>query len=449
MKSFFLGLALAATASTAAADPVDDVVRDQMRVSHLPGVAVAIVTDGRVTKLGTYGNANLEWPSRVDTHTRFQIASATKLFTGILLMRLVEQHKLSLDDPISKFFPKAPESWSHIRVRQLANHTSGLAEEDGNVPTNSIDHFVAAAMKRPLAYATGSEARYGFADFTVLRAILEKVGGASISDLLRREIFAPLHLKDTGFAMAEDDGEVRTGELIPKRATIYRWAGDHYRTSDFFYGPMGYGAGGIFTSISDFAKLFAAIDQGKLLSPASLKELATPATLPGGRHSDFGIGWTVRQYRGASIIGHSGGPALSDIVRITKNRRTIIVLTNEHIFYPMLAQRIADLTLPLPPPPSVVDERPAVASNFLAMWNALASGQPTLPFTVSQGDPAAPLRDGFGKALVVAVGRAHAANLMSVQADGRRIYRIKFDRQVSEWVVQADAAGRIADFSPA
>src|SRR5688572_16456798 len=106
-----------AVATPACADTVDAIVAEQMAVSHLPGVAVAIVEDGRVAKLAGYGQANLEWPSSVDPDTRFQLASATKLFTAILLMRQVEQGRLSLGDPLSKFFPGAPQSWSRIRIR--------------------------------------------------------------------------------------------------------------------------------------------------------------------------------------------------------------------------------------------------------------------------------------------------------------------------------------------
>ena len=155
----FLAAALFA-AAPAETDQIDDIVTEQMKVSHLPGVAVAIVDHGRVTKLATYGEANLEWPAKVDPDTRFQLASATKLFTGILLMRAVEQGRLSLDDPISTFFP-APESWSGVHVRQLANHTSGLNEDLGQPRPKTLAGAVAASMKQPLAYEPGTEARYG------------------------------------------------------------------------------------------------------------------------------------------------------------------------------------------------------------------------------------------------------------------------------------------------
>lgn len=449
MRSGLLAASWLALAAPALADPIDDIVVEQMRVSHLPGVAVAIVDHGKVTKLAAYGDANLEWPAKVDTQTRFQIASATKVFTGILLMKQVEAGRLSLDDPIAGFFPDAPRRWSRIKVRQLANHSSGLNERLGQPRPKTVAEAVAAAMKQPLAYEPGAEARYGFTDFIVLRAILERVSGLSLPQLLKRDILKPLQLKETGFALAEEDGLVRTGELIRKRASIYAWTGDRYRTSDFFFEPLGYGAGGIYASIGDLARLFVAIDLGRVLKPSSLRELGTAATFPNGRKSGFGIGWTVRDYHGTPVIGHSGGPALADIVRIPSQGRTIVVLTNQHVFFPMLAERIADQTIKPPPAIGIADDKSAIARNLKGLWDALVAGKSVAAFISPGSNPAEPLSNGFGKALVMAVGPLQGCVLVGVEPDGRRTYRLQFERKTWDWRVKTDDAGLIVDLDPA
>jgi CubicO group peptidase (beta-lactamase class C family) len=449
MRNMLLFLTMLLAAAPAKTDRIDDIVTEQMKVSHVPGVAVAIVDNGRVTKLASYGDANLEWPARVDPDTRFQLASATKLFTGLLLMRTVEQGRLSLDDPISNFFSGAPESWSRIHVRQLANHTSGLSEDLGQPRPTTLAGAVAASMKQPLAYEPGTEARYGFTDFMILRAIIEKVGGASLPQLFDRELVKPLGLTETGFAMAEDDGMVRTGELIHKRASIYGWASDRQRTSDFYFEPLGYGAGGLFSSASDLAALFAAIDVGKVLKTGSLAAITTPATLPNERKSGFGIGWTVRDYHGVPVVGHSGGPALADILRIPSQGRTIIVLTNQHTFFPMLAERIADLTIPEPPLKGIADDRPAVAANLRALFDALAAGRDDQRFAAEGSSPGEPLRRGIGKALIEAIGPLKSVTLVRIEHDGARVYRLAFQRKQWDWIVKVDSTGRIADMRPA
>ena len=442
-------LALATSVTPARADPIDDVVREQMAVSHLPAVAVAVVDRGRVTKLKAYGQANLEWPAAADADTRFQLASATKIFTAILLMRQVEQGRLSLDDPIAKFFTGAPESWSRIAVRQLANHSSGLAEHLGTPAPKTVEEAVAASMREPLAYEPGSEARYGFTDFTILRAILEKVGGLPLPALLEREIVAPLGLTSTGFALAVDDGNVRTGEVLPRRASIYAWENGRQRTSDFFFSPLGYGAGGLFSSARDLAKLFAALDEGRLLQGASLNALMAPAVLKSGKTGGFGIGLTIRSYRGVPVVGHSGGPALADIVRIPSHGRTIIVLTNQQIFYPILAERIADLTLPEPETIAYREGRPEVAANLRGLFAAAAAGGDTQAFVAGPGKPDEPLKSGFGRALVEAVGPIESLALVRVDPDGQRTYRLRFARKVMDWTLAADEQGRITSLRPA
>ena len=450
MRTVFFALAATLFAAVPPkTDQVDNIVSEQMKVSHLPGVAVAIVDKGRVTKLATYGDANLEWPARVDPDTRFQLASATKVFTGILLMRAVEQGRLSLDDPISNFFPGAPESWSRIHVRQLANHTSGLNEDLGQPGPKTLAEAVAASMKQPLAYEPGTEARYGFTDFTILRAVIERVGGASLPQLLDSELVKPLGLKQTGFAMAEDEGMVRTGELIHKRASIYGWSGDRQRTSDFFFEPLGYGAGGLFSSVSNLAELFAAIDAGRVLKPGSLVAITTPATLPNGRKSGFGIGWTVREYHGVLVVGHSGGPALADILRIPSQGRTIVVLTNQHMFYPVLAERIADLTIPELSLTGITDDRPAVAINLRGLFDALAVEGDDRRYAAEGSNPGEPLRSGFGKALIEAVGSLESVTLVRIESDGARVYRLAFQRKQWDWIVKVDSTDRIADMRPA
>jgi hypothetical protein len=259
----------------------------------------------------------------------------------------------------------------------------------------------------------------------------------------------PLGLKQTGFAMAEDEGMVRTGELIHKRASIYGWSGDRQRTSDFFFEPLGYGAGGLFSSVSNLAELFAAIDAGRVLKPGSLVAITTPATLPNGRKSGFGIGWTVREYHGVLVVGHSGGPALADILRIPSQGRTIIVLTNQHMFYPVLAERIADLTIPELSLTGITDDRPAVAINLRGLFDALAVEGDDRRYAAEGSNPGEPLRSGFGKALIEAVGSLESVTLVRIESDGARVYRLAFQRKQWDWIVKVDSTDRIADMRPA
>lgn len=434
-----------------APDQIDTVVRRQMDLNHIPGVAVAVVERGRVVKLAVYGTANREWDAPVGLDTRFQLASATKMFTGLLLMRLVEQGKLGLDDPLTRWLPNAPASWANIRVRQLADHTSGLAEQ-WNAPRDAtLDTILATAMAAPLAYVPGSEARYGFTDFTVLRVILEKAGGDTLPQLLQKQLFEPLDMRATAFANASDDGTVRVGDIVPRRAQIYGLRGDKLTTSDFFFTPQGYGAGGLYSSIDDLARLFAALDAGRLLTPASVREIETPATLTGGGRAPFGLGWIARSYRGATLAGHSGGPALADIWRVEDRKLTVIVLTNQQVLHPLMAEAIVDTLLPpLAAERAIADDRPAIAANIRAAVTMAAAGDAgaSAAFAPSGKDAAASIVSPFARAMLRGMVLLRSVDLLQVKADGERRYRLGFAYKTVVWLASAEADGRLARFRP-
>lgn len=454
MKTLLPTFALLLAAATARADAIDERIERMLARGHVPGAAIAVVEDGRIRKLAVYGKANLEWDIAVDEHTSFQLASATKIFTGIALMRLVEQGRLALDDPLTQFFPDAPPTWARIRVRQLADHSSGLPDDLGQPRSHTVADIVAAAQARPLAYEPGSESRYGFTDFVVLRAVLEQVSGKSLPDLFRDEIFLPLGLRNPRFAHARNEGpSIRSADLVPHRATIHAWKDGSQRVSDFLYGEQGYGAGGLNASIRDLAEVFVAIDRGRLLKPASWKALQTPATLPDGRRSGFGIGWTVRSYRGTPVIGHSGGPALADILRVDARKLTIIALTNQQRYYPLLAEAVADAYLPpAKPGPTLADTRPALTQSMrAALADAARAKLDKARFADTGAEQTLGFLGDFGAALLEALGPIREIALIAdAQDDGRvtRTYRIAFKERAMHWHLVAREDGRIEALHP-
>lgn len=453
MRFIASALLLSALAPTAQADPIDDYVRRQMAVSHIPGVAVAIVRKGQIESIRSYGEANLEWNAPVGPDTRFQIASATKLFTGIALMRLVEAGKIELDATLDRFFPEAPPEWRTITVRQLANHSSGLSDR---LPEHddTVAATVAAAMKTPLAYAPGTASRYGFTDFIVLRAVMEKVASKPLTEIFRDEIVTPLGLRDTGFNDERQWGPVRSALPLAHRASAYAWKEGLQRTSNFLYGETGYSAGGLHASARDMAAVFAALDLGALLKPASIKALQTPPLLKDGKPGGFGVGWTTRSYHGVKVVGHSGGPALADVLRAESHGLTVIVLTNQQRFFPLLAEGVADFYLP--PAPALMPVADHAPELTVLMRGALAEAAAGGKLDRTRYGPTGlknivPFLEDFGQALLVAVGPVQRVTLLSDSSEkgGRaRRYAIDFERKRMFWLFAVDAAGKIEDLHP-
>jgi CubicO group peptidase (beta-lactamase class C family) len=435
------------------ADPVDKYLRSQMSLNHIPGLAVAVVRDGRLVKLTSFGAADLEWGNKVTPDTRFQLASSTKPLTGTALMRLVQAGKIGLDDPISKYLPNAPEAWRKITIRHLATHSSGIPE--GPAPSyQSVDAVVDAVAKLPLEHVPGADSGYGSADFVVLSAILQKVTGLPFDRFLSQTLLAPLKMSETGFNGMSEMGPIRSSEVVPNQAGIYLWNGERQQVRSFLFSAPAYSAGGIYSSVRDLARFAAALDRGALLKPEVLSTMWTPHRLNDGKQTTWGIGWVVRSYEGRRTVGHSGGPALSDFLRFPDDRLTVIVLQNQQKMYPYLARGVADFYLsqrsglavqPVP------DSKLEVTNRLTKMLNSFSAGEfDSAAFSPDQKD----LMEDVRNLLVpfcVSLGAPTSITLIGEAPDGKvleRTYAAFYGKKRVEWIFDLDANGKIVGIDP-
>ena len=172
---------------SAKADKIDDYIATQMGRLHVPGVSLAIVSDGRITKAQGYGFANLELKAPAKKDTVYEIGSNTKQFTAAAIMMLVEQGKVRLGDPVTKYFPDAPEAWRGITIRHLLSRTSGIQNHVA-VPhwldifsTNLAfetapprDDLLRMFFKLPMEFQPGETWAYDNTGYYLLGIIIEK-----------------------------------------------------------------------------------------------------------------------------------------------------------------------------------------------------------------------------------------------------------------------------------
>jgi CubicO group peptidase (beta-lactamase class C family) len=187
-----------------AVDPaaVDSYLREQIAARRLPGLAVAVVADGRVVVLRGYGSAARGRP--VTPRTQFFIGSCTKSFTALAVMQLVAQGRLRLDAPVRRYLPwfrVADDAASEaITARQLLNHTSGLSEGGDPRPNDRhaslVESARALAAVRPTA-PPGATFQYYNQNYRVLGALIEHVSGQPYAGYLRDHVFAPLTMSRT------------------------------------------------------------------------------------------------------------------------------------------------------------------------------------------------------------------------------------------------------------
>lgn len=316
-------------------------IRTEMQQEHIPALAVAIVDHGRVVAENAYGTANLEWNGRAGTHTPFQLASATKIITATALMALVQQQKLALDDTLGKYLPDAPKAFKLITVRQLAAHLSGIPMTPLSQPAATFEDAVKAAESLALQSPPGTKTGYVSDDYILLRAVMEKAAGEPYSRLVHDLVLDPLGMSDTSFDDTADDGVIQVSSPIQQRVENYKWDGTRQL---LFHGVYKWAsAAGAFCSIDDLTKWAIGLDNHRVLSASSIATMSTPVPRADGASGPFGVGVVVSKKAGEVTFGHSGGPALADILHYPGRDLTVIVLQNQIEVMPHLAQDIAAL----------------------------------------------------------------------------------------------------------
>jgi CubicO group peptidase (beta-lactamase class C family) len=347
-------------AMPAAADQTDDYVMAEMRRRNIPALALGVVRDGKIVKQQAYGRANVELNVPATTETVFLLASITKTFTATGIMALVEEGKLSLDDPARKLISRLSPSWAGVTVRHLLTHTSGLPDlalddDLGTYISETREGALKKLAEMPLKSRPGTKWEYNETNYVLLAMIIEKLSGLPYAEYMTGRFFRPLGMSATAF------GDAR--ELIPQRASIYT----HYQTRagksvlsadklwnyQYVYPAYDYAGAGLNTSLSDLLKWDLALGEGRVLKRATLGQMWTTVKLRSGREFHFkgstvgwGHGWMIDDAPQHKAVFHTGGDA-SAYARFLDDRLSVAVLTNCQGAEPdALLQGVAALYLP-------------------------------------------------------------------------------------------------------
>jgi CubicO group peptidase (beta-lactamase class C family) len=322
--------------------------RSQMDTFHIPALSVAIIDDGKVVLQEALGTSNIEHQIQNSVGTAFQLASVTKLISATALLTLVQSYQLDLNDRIRHFLPELPLQWDDMKVMDLLSHQSGVTDLlllRQNFRT--IDEAVDTAASRNLDFEPGTKTVYAGGDYAIIMKLVEHVSGMSFQEFMDEALFDRLGMKHTVFNNMEQDFIYRTSDTISFATSVYLWDENRHqqRVFSMMFPSWTYAAGGLFSSISDLAKWVVALDKNQILEPAFQTLMWTPSKLRSDEDSPFGVGWIVDNYHGEKVTGHSGGPALADVVRLPDRKITVIVLTNQVNLRPFLAMKILDMYL--------------------------------------------------------------------------------------------------------
>lgn len=336
---------------TAFVAAVDALAADALARGPVAGLSIAVFSRGERVLAKGYGAADLEAAVPATAETSYPIASVSKHFTAALVLRLVDQGRLSLDDPLARFFPDARPQIGVLTLRNLLDHTSGLTR--GGVAPRAAARSV--LRRGGTARAPGEVWDYSNYNFSLLGLAIEEATGRDYASLVRDELTAPLGLTGTGYC---EDG---TG--VPGRARDYLSGGRRLSPTDYWAGGRFFAGGGLCSTVLDLVAFERALEDGRVVSPASLRAMRASTPLPGGIAAGYGLGTRIGETAGRAKIGHTGGGQGNKAVlaRYPADDLTIAVLFNTERDH-------ADVT------PNEMEER--IARLFFAGSGALPAAPP-------------------------------------------------------------------------
>jgi CubicO group peptidase (beta-lactamase class C family) len=343
-------------AQQAPPEDIDEYVSRAMKEFNVPGIAVAIVKDGKIQFAKGYGVKKMGETAPVDADTLFAIASNTKAFTAAALGILVDEKKISWDDPVIKYLPNFqmydPYVSREITIRDLITHRSGLGLGCGDLlvfPSSDFSRDDIVYKQRFMKPATSFRSHYAYDNllFIVAGQIIPAVTGKSWEEFVKERIFDPLGMNSTNSSITA----LKPGVNF---ASPHAKAEGQLQTVPYMNFDNGVAAGGINSSVNDMSKwMIAQLDAGlihdpergdhRLFSERVSKDMwtaQTPITIGDSppqlaalrpNFINYGLGWLLSDYRGRKMVWHTGGlPGMySRVTLMPELKLGIVVLTNQ------------------------------------------------------------------------------------------------------------------------
>ena len=385
---------------------IDKMYAELAAREHLPGLAYGIVLDGKLIHSGGLGFANLEQHTPAGAGSQFRIASMTKSFVAMAVMKLRDEGKLKLDDPVAKYLPefgklRRPTADSPvITIRHLMTMTTGLPEDNPwgdrqmELSNAALGKFVGGGLS--FSNATGQTFEYSNLGFVMLGKVVSTVSGMRFQDYISKRILQPLGMKDTGWEYARMPAD--------KLALGYRWTGSAWEREPMLHDGDAAAMGGLITTIDDFARYVAfhlsawpardGADDGPV-KRASLREMQGPhafsgimskATLEDGATPNptvafygYGMRWD-RDSHDVVGVGHSGGlPGFGSLYRFAPEYGVGVIAFSNLRYAPVYLPTAKLLNTliekaQLPPrtvtPSAILTTRQGQVVNLIRSWDA-------------------------------------------------------------------------------
>ena len=311
-------------------EKIDKLATDTLARTGVPSASIAVVKDGQIAYVKTYGDAKLAPKTPATSQMRYSIGSISKQFTATAILLLQEQRKLSLDDKVGKYLPDLTRA-NEVTVRQLLSHTSGYQDywpQDyvmlPMLRATTAQKIMDTWAKKPLDFEPGTKWQYSNTNYVIAGAIIEKVARMPLLQFLQQKVFTPL-----GMTSVTDIDQARLTESDP--TGYLRYALGPLRLAPKEGKGWLFAAGELAMTAADLAKWDISIIDQKLMKPASYLEFGREVVLKNGVGTQYALGMNVTSQGGRRALSHGGevsGFTAQNIV-LPDDRVAVVVLTNQ------------------------------------------------------------------------------------------------------------------------
>jgi CubicO group peptidase (beta-lactamase class C family) len=342
----------------ALAKRLDSLSRAWLATGPSAGVSIAVVQGSDTLLLEGLGERDHEHALPATSATVYRIGSITKQFTSAAIMQLVEQGRIGLGDPLTKYLPEYPQ-WRNVTVRQLLNHTSGIHSYTSNkdwatrwnddlTPTQIVD-FVA---KDTFDFASGTQFRYNNTGYVLLGMILDTVTGTPYPQFVQAHFFTPLGMRSAEYCPSTP---TRTDD-----ARGYSRGKTEIAPAAYLSMTHPYAAGALCMSVVDYLRWQSALTSGRVVTPASYTMMSTSDTVTGGKPTSYGFGLAPGSIGSHRMVQHTGGVHGFNTAQLwfPDDSLRVAVFSNTAGSNPdLLARTLASAVLGLPLPPGATPLR--------------------------------------------------------------------------------------------
>jgi len=302
-------------------------VKAQMKQDKIPGLSIGFVKDGEFWAKG-YGFIDLENEVPADKHSTYRLASNTKSMTAAAILKLYEDNKLDLDDPISKYVSYFPNKKWKVTIRQVLGHIGGIShykdyDEEGHIKTyKETKEAIEIFDDFDLVAQPGTEFNYSSYGYNLLGAVIEEASKMPYEEYLRKHIWKPLNMNHTYLD--------EPSKIIKNRAEGYRLIFGEIKNSEFVNVTSRFAAGGMCASVVDLLKYGDGLNNAEILSENTIRLMESSMSLKNGISTDYGMGWRIQPVNGHYMAYHTGGQpeTRTMLVRFPEQNYSIAVAYN-------------------------------------------------------------------------------------------------------------------------